>query len=430
MPGRRIRKRELGELKTAWLDHLYGAIRLGTIRQRIRLLLTGACQARRLIDLTSRRKRHSDGAAGRAQPWTASVTAYFARQDKVRRESPRRVIRSLHRTEAPARSKPTRISQRPHAIADCCLSNHSWSAGSLTTVAEISSPHKRRITARGAATRERIVVAANATMRARGVGSTTMDEVRAAAGVSTSQLYRHFPDKDALIAAVVEVRAARILDIQEQQLSRLKSIRGLERWRDVHIQMGVGSSVALGCEYGSIASELAGQYEYARLILEAGFQRWRTLLADGIRRMIDDGVLSSKAEPEALAVGLLAALQGGYLMAQSARDITLVKTAVNVAIDHVRAFAIPDAPQSAWVRLGFRRNDGGTVPLHSGHRQRVTHPLVFGRIGPIRPPGQRALLGELDAWHVVELIEQLDGVPQNEVPRSKDVRAIECPHQK
>ena len=60
-----------------------------------------------------------------------------------------------------------------------------------------------RLTARGSATRERILQAAADLMRANGVAATTLDEVRVASGTSKSQLYRHFPDKDALVHAVI-----------------------------------------------------------------------------------------------------------------------------------------------------------------------------------------------------------------------------------
>ncbi|MER7742508.1 helix-turn-helix domain-containing protein, partial [Streptomyces sp. NPDC096538] len=56
-----------------------------------------------------------------------------------------------------------------------------------------------RLTERGRATRERILRAAADMMYVRGVALTTLDDVRAASGTSKSQLYRHYPDKDALM---------------------------------------------------------------------------------------------------------------------------------------------------------------------------------------------------------------------------------------
>jgi len=56
--------------------------------------------------------------------------------------------------------------------------------------------------------------------------------------------------------------------------------------------------------------------------------------------MIDNGVLRPDADPDGLAIGLMAALQGGYLLAQTARDVAPMKTALDMALEHVRSFAV------------------------------------------------------------------------------------------
>ena len=68
------------------------------------------------------------------------------------------------------------------------------------------------LTARGATTRDRIVHAAADLMYVKGVHATTLDDVRAATGTSKSQLYRHFPDKDALVHAVIALRGHQIIN--------------------------------------------------------------------------------------------------------------------------------------------------------------------------------------------------------------------------
>ena len=56
----------------------------------------------------------------------------------------------------------------------------------------------RRLTSRGAATKARIVEAANQLMFEQGVALTTLADVRTASGTSKSQLYQHFADKNTL----------------------------------------------------------------------------------------------------------------------------------------------------------------------------------------------------------------------------------------
>ena len=62
----------------------------------------------------------------------------------------------------------------------------------------------RSLTARGAATRARIVEAAADLIYAHGVEQTSLDDVMAASGVSKSQLYHYFTDKDALVLDVTD----------------------------------------------------------------------------------------------------------------------------------------------------------------------------------------------------------------------------------
>ena len=61
-----------------------------------------------------------------------------------------------------------------------------------------------RLTPKGEGTRRRIVAAAAQLMFDGGVAGTTIEDVRAAAGVSSSQVYHYFKDKKALVEAVSE----------------------------------------------------------------------------------------------------------------------------------------------------------------------------------------------------------------------------------
>jgi TetR/AcrR family transcriptional regulator, transcriptional repressor for nem operon len=60
-----------------------------------------------------------------------------------------------------------------------------------------------KLTARGAATRNRIVLAAAELMHIKGVAATTIDDVLAASATSKSQFYEHFGDKTKLVYEVI-----------------------------------------------------------------------------------------------------------------------------------------------------------------------------------------------------------------------------------
>jgi TetR/AcrR family transcriptional repressor of nem operon len=197
----------------------------------------------------------------------------------------------------------------------------------------------RRLTARGVATRGRIVAAADELMRMQGVNPTTLDEVTAASGCSKSQLYRHFSDKEALVREVIALRAVEVLEREERYLQRADSFRGLERWRRAVLQRVSMRNGAFGCELGSMVCELADQDDRARTDLEQHFGSWESLLAGTFQRMRENGTLGADAEPDELATGLMAALQGGYLLAQASHSPEPMRIALEMAFARIRAFA-------------------------------------------------------------------------------------------
>ncbi|HXT91154.1 MAG TPA: TetR/AcrR family transcriptional regulator [Trebonia sp.] len=199
------------------------------------------------------------------------------------------------------------------------------------------------LTPRGAATRDRIVHAAADLMYVKGVHATTLDDVRAATGTSKSQLYRHFPDKDSLVHAVIALRGHQIMTRETQRLGRFNSFSGLVRWRNALIQANALQNGAYGCALGSMASELSDEDEQARVLLAGLFKTWEELIAAGLERMQAKGTLKADADPEQLAVGLMAALQGGYLLANTAHDVRPMEIALDQALEHLKSYVLSPA---------------------------------------------------------------------------------------
>jgi AcrR family transcriptional regulator len=200
-----------------------------------------------------------------------------------------------------------------------------------------------KLTSRGAATRNRIVLAAAELMHVRGVGATTIDEVLAASATSKSQFYQHFDDKTDLVYDVITLRADEILSWQRLRLEKVDSFRGLYQWRDAMVQRCTLRRGLWGCELGSLAAELSDSDDKARISLAEHFAEWRAILAAALERMRDGGVLVADIDGPALATGLLAAVEGGYLLSQTAHDPRLMQTALNSAIGHVKCFRSADA---------------------------------------------------------------------------------------
>lgn len=189
-------------------------------------------------------------------------------------------------------------------------------------------------TSRGAATRQRIVDAAVRLTYANGVEGTSLDEVCAEAGVSRSQLYHYFADKDALVREVISAQAARVLAAQGTALTQLDSLAAFRRWCDCILALNRGQANG-GCPIGSLANELANQSEQTRALLVAGFDTWEDRLADGFAKMQENSELGNSVDPRELAIGVLCAVQGGLLLAKTSRSEGPLEVALDMAFDHV-----------------------------------------------------------------------------------------------
>jgi TetR/AcrR family transcriptional regulator, transcriptional repressor for nem operon len=198
------------------------------------------------------------------------------------------------------------------------------------------APSKRprvpgELTPKGEQTRQRIVAAAAQVMFDRSVAETTIEDVRAAAGVSSSQVYHYFKDKKALVQAVIEYHDQTIVGGQEPMLVTLDSLDALRAWRDFLVEHQEKLGCRGGCPIGSLGSELAETDNQARIRVAASFSRWEGAIRSGLRGMQARGELGS-ADPDELALATLAALQGGLLLTQMQRSTKPLATALDAML--------------------------------------------------------------------------------------------------
>ncbi len=153
-----------------------------------------------------------------------------------------------------------------------------------------------RLTPKGERTRARIIEVAARLMHERSVAGATLEDVKAAAHVSGSQLYHYFPDKDDLVQAVIDRQADTITGIQRQ--ADLGSPDGLRAWRDTVIAQAASSNGKGGCPLGSLAGQLAETDPRARALIAAGFEHWSAAISDGLRRLQAAGRLPASIDAD------------------------------------------------------------------------------------------------------------------------------------
>ena len=172
----------------------------------------------------------------------------------------------------------------------------------------------------------------------RGIAGTSLDEVLAAAKAGKGQFYHYFRSRDELAAAAVEHRCAQVVAGLTEGLGEVSSLAGLEQALAGFI--GDFDRQGLpGCPIGTLATEVAGRNEAARIQAAEGFDAWERLLADALERMRQRGELRADAAPAVLATGLLASIEGGMVLSQARKDIASLRVAVEAGLSQVRAWA-------------------------------------------------------------------------------------------
>ncbi len=199
-------------------------------------------------------------------------------------------------------------------------------------------------TARGRATRERILNVATGLIAADGVASTSLEDVRVAAGVSKSQLYLYFADREDLLRAVAQRITDQVMDAQTDALARCDSLQGLATYFDAIVALQVDRQARGGCPIGTLAGQLAETDESVREELADGMARWEQSLRAGLAEMASRGEFIDTADPDVLATQTLALIQGGLLLTQVHRDPGQIRRAGDGALALIGAALAPALP--------------------------------------------------------------------------------------
>jgi TetR/AcrR family transcriptional repressor of nem operon len=194
------------------------------------------------------------------------------------------------------------------------------------------------LTRKGQATRDRILQTATELIAQRGVAGTSTEDVRKAAGISGSQLYHYFDSKQALIRAVITRQAEAPPVPGRPVMGALNDFDALQAWADAAVEHQKRNSGRGDCTLTSLAGELSPTDEQTREDLCNAFQRWQSLLYDGLKAMRERGDLRPEADLDELAMALLTALQGGSLLSQTLRTAEPMRASMNAALAYVRSF--------------------------------------------------------------------------------------------
>lgn len=207
-------------------------------------------------------------------------------------------------------------------------------------------PPSQEFTAKGRATRERVLQSAAQVLLSEGLSGFNLEKVRRAAAVSGSQLSHYFADRPALIRGVLERQIDVVLDFHRQpKLGGLNTFDDFERWADSNLRY----LRAIGYEsptYHTLAGQLAKADAETRHTLADGYWRWVALLEQSFQRMVDRGVLVTAADPRHLALVVVAAHQGAGTMAFAYRQEWPLVDVTLFVVNYLRTFAADPAERT------------------------------------------------------------------------------------
>jgi AcrR family transcriptional regulator len=191
------------------------------------------------------------------------------------------------------------------------------------------------LTQKGLETRRRIVAAASAEVRARGVEEVRLEDVMARTKISKSQLFHYFPrGKDELLLIVARHEADQVLADQQPMLSNLTTWPAWLAWRDVLIARY--RSQGMLCPLSGLLGPAGKRAPAAQAVVTDLMQRWQAAIAVGIRQMQLAGHIAPAVDAERSSAALLAGVQGGVLLMLATGDLYHLEAAVDLGIESLR----------------------------------------------------------------------------------------------
>ncbi|MGO4446339.1 TetR/AcrR family transcriptional regulator [Mycobacterium sp. 2YAF39] len=194
----------------------------------------------------------------------------------------------------------------------------------------------QKLTAKGRATRQRIIDGAAAEIREQGVAVATLDDIMARTETSKSQLFHYFPDgKEQLLLAVATHEAQQVLDDQQPYLGELTSWAAWQRWRDAVVNRY--RRQGQNCPLSVLMSEIGRATPGAQAVTSALMRQWHDEIAAGVRHMQSDHKVSDGLDAERVAAALLAGIQGGVGIMLATGDLSYLEAALDIGIGSLRA---------------------------------------------------------------------------------------------
>ncbi len=180
--------------------------------------------------------------------------------------------------------------------------------------------------------RDALISATKDLMSRHGFGAVSPRMILDASGAGQGSLYHHFTGKADLAGVALEELSSEMcteLDVAlgatDDPLAALAAYLTTDR------------DALAGCRVGRLAHEDAIEIDEIRRPVAGYFDHVEAALTDLVRRAVDDGRLRPDVVPGEIAAALVAAVQGGYVLARVHRDPGALDRALRGAAEMLTA---------------------------------------------------------------------------------------------
>ena len=194
------------------------------------------------------------------------------------------------------------------------------------------------ITAKGRATRQRIIEGTAIHLRSADPGTLTLDDVGAVTGTSRGQLFHYFPGgKDELRGAATQRQLDRL--VQASTPARLDTWAGWEGWIEAMTRLHEQQAQEDLCEVAALAARAVDSDPATRALIGRAYEHWAARLRAQLEKMRSDGLLRPDVPVSEVASAVLAAVQGGAVIDKATGSSRHLAAALRQAYALLRGFA-------------------------------------------------------------------------------------------
>ncbi len=173
---------------------------------------------------------------------------------------------------------------------------------------------------KGEATREKILETAAELINRKGFGATSINDLLGATGLKKGSLYFHFSCKEALGLAILEKARDGFLSFLDMSLSGATPGKKLDNFLNKVMRTHKKSGFVGGCIFGNTALEMGDAESCFAGFIEKVFEEWVERLRTVVAAAQDSGEIASDLSADVLAGHMVAAIEGGIMLARLKKD--------------------------------------------------------------------------------------------------------------